>query len=409
MRAIVLSGLAALALLTCAVVPASAAPAAPRALAAPGAITATAIEISKISCGSPAFCLAIGADFNLTAQNVSSVALGWNGRAWRILAVPAIKGVSEVALTGVSCKAGGCVAVGQDISDTVSGGLGMFAVTWNGRGTLRLTPVPPAPSGVISVGLNAVSCVTARYCVAVGSVLNNGTTTSPMLVETWDGARWAARQVPLPAGADLVLFGDVSCVAVARCVAVGNSYGAAAIPDAFIATWNGKSFTPATVRVPAGIKIPELVAVSCSAATSCAATGFDDAGLTAGKGLAFTEVLAGKTWTTGRMRWPKGTSSSLLLGVSCSTARFCVATGSTGSGKAARAVALAYNGRSWSPQSFPAPARGNSDGLGGVSCLTAKDCVAIGETGPATSSSLSTLAAFWNGKNWRVTRLRPPA
>lgn len=38
----------------------------------------------------------------------------------------------------------------------------------------------------------------------------------------------------------------------------------------------------------------------------------------------------------------------------------------------------------------------------GVTCLTASDCVAVGQVGPTGSTNVTGLSGFWNGKTWRL-------
>ena len=42
------------------------------------------------------------------------------------------------------------------------------------------------------------------------------------------------------------------------------------------------------------------------------------------------------------------------------------------------------------------------DDLGGVSCVTKKTCVALGDIGPAKSGQRGPLGASWNGAAWSL-------
>ncbi len=85
--------------------------------------------------------------------------------------------------------------------------------------------------------------------------------------------------------------------------------------------------------------------------------------------------------------------SDALNSVSCVTAKFCVAVGDSAI-EVVRghtlALAEAWNGRDW--QIMEAPTAEGS--LSGVSCVTASACMAVG----------GSLAEFWNGQSWRVLR-----
>jgi hypothetical protein len=95
---------------------------------------------------------------------------------------------------------------------------------------------------------------------------------------------------------------------------------------------------------------------------------------------------------------PKGTTTSQLLALACLSAKWCIAAGSVGT----RVEALTCNGRAWSAQHLPAPAKGYADDFGGISCVTGKSCVALGGIGPVKENELDPLGALWNGKTWTL-------
>jgi hypothetical protein len=74
-----------------------------------------------------------------------------------------------------------------------------------------------------------------------------------------------------------------------------------------------------------------------------------------------------------------------------------VNTGNTG-----RATAATWNGKRWTVTAVPGPGKGNASLFGGVTCLAAANCVAVGQRGPFDSVSGHALSGFWNGMNWRL-------
>jgi hypothetical protein len=111
-------------------------------------ITGTEFLINgKISCGSPRFCLAVGANLNQSA-NLAPVAVAWNGTAWRRVAVPTPKPtVALISLVDVSCRsATWCLVVGSYVTQALPGGERPYAMTWNGT-SLTPTAAPPVPKG----------------------------------------------------------------------------------------------------------------------------------------------------------------------------------------------------------------------------------------------------------------------
>jgi hypothetical protein len=414
-----MSGIVAVcAVLGCAVLggaaPAIAAPAPAAVTPAPSitgitAITATGTGIftlSKISCASVTICLALGVEEPSSAAPGGRVTLVWDGKSWTQLAIPApATGASDVALIGLSCVKGPfCVAVGEYTSASTPSTTAAFAVTWTG-GALKLTPALAQPLQVTAVSLSAVSCVTAQHCVAVGDVDATFNGADALLFETWDGTEWTARTKAV-SPQDRTELTDVSCVTPTRCVTVGLlDSSVTKTLRALAILWSGSSITGLKVPEPAGTTEPYLAAVSCATAANCVAAGFDITELAQGEALGFTEMLDKSTWTLGKAAWPKGTTESLLIGVSCVSARYCVATGATEDTAATtvtRAAALVYNGTSWAPQDLPAPATSDNDDLTGVSCAAAASCVAIGDISLANGTTESLVSAFLTGSRWTL-------
>ena len=376
--------------------PGAAAAAAP---APPGAITVSAFTIGgKISCGSPTSCLAVGLSFN-NPDNPRPIAEAWNGSGWRSVAVPTPKPtVAYVLLSGVSCRsATSCLVVGTYLAVAGTGSERPYALTWNGR-SLAPTSRPPAPKGSAYGSLTGVSCVTARSCVAVGDSSGGG---GPLTVETWNGAKWTLHTARIPGGGFSAYPGAISCRSLTSCVAVGETYSTSGAERMFLDRWNGKGFTAMKAAAPAGAKQVILNDVSCTSANSCAAAGMStDAAGTSGFG--FTEVWNGRSWTPHKVAVPKGDAESFLFGVSCATARSCVAVGAVGSSKGGAPAALSYNGKSWSSLRVPGPGKGKSSDFEGVSCLKADECMAIGEIGASGKSTTAPLAGRWNGSSWKL-------
>ena len=358
-----------------------------------------ALGFNQISCSAASACLGLGLAVNPKTLG-SQFPLAWNGTAWRKLALPSpAKGATEAALTSVSCvretKQPSCVAVGDYVSK--SGNPGVFAVAWTG-GALRLLPAPRLSKGIADVYLDALSCVSARHCIALGGGVTTKDGAFPLVFETWDGTGWTVRTKALPAAGDFPQLNGISCATSADCVLVGALQGGNGKASAYAARWNGASLTRLAVPVPAGIASPTLAAVSCSSAAACAVTGLNFNTSNGSTGQAFIDVLRSGTWSLTKVTWPKGTTSTELLALSCRSAKWCIAAGSAGNDVAT----LIYNGKSWSAQHLPAPAKGYADAFGGISCVTEKSCVALGDIGPVKKDELDPLGATWRGKAWSL-------
>jgi hypothetical protein len=144
--------------------------------------------------------------------------------------------------------------------------------------------------------------------------------------------------------------------------------------------------------------------VSCTSAKNCVAVGL---GMSASFSItSMTDTWNGTRWTAAKVPWPKGKTSPVLAGVSCASAKSCVAVSITGFAltvnNSGDAAAASFNGKAWPVTNVPAPAKGKASELAGVTCLSATDCAAVGESGPTNSGNSNGLSGFWNGKSWKL-------
>jgi hypothetical protein len=174
--------------------------------------------LNSVSCVSASFCVAAG-EFG-TNSGGGALIDKWNGKAWSRTAV-APKGGTDGFLTGVSClSAKMCFAVGAASSNT---GLASVAERWNGS-KWALTSVP-WPKGTKNPDLTGVSCVAASRCVAVGVIDSNlmgASNTGRAAAAAWNGKGWAATPVAGPGKGKASSFTAVTCLTAKSCVAVGQ-------------------------------------------------------------------------------------------------------------------------------------------------------------------------------------------
>jgi len=199
------------------------------------------------------------------------------------------------------------------------------------------------------------------------------------------------------------LYG-VSCPSANDCVAVGiNENAETSGGGALIQSWTGKTWTSVAPKAPKGALSTDLLGVSCATAKSCVAVGlYLNSG---GVAVPLAETWNGKTWTPGTPARPKGSTGGQLDNVSCRTAKSCVAVGFIDAdfndgGHTGKAAATAWNGRSWTAATVAAPGKGKASLFNEVSCPAAAACRAVGQLGPYNSDEGSGLAGFWNGKGW---------
>ena len=219
-------------------------------------------RMKAISCIDDSNCIAVG--------QTGSGQLGWASEedgSWGT-------GLSSHAdisgeLNSVSCvPSGDCFVVGS---------VNSRAVVLTGTVASLGTPTLIAETSHGSDWLNAISCVDATHCTAVGGA---GYGTAPIVASTTDGATWSAAGLPGEwepyAGATL---SGVSCVTATECVAVGaaGSYYTGQSAISFTktgGTWGALTSIPQSASGDSVMK-----AVSCGAEGRCAAVGFGSGGL----------------------------------------------------------------------------------------------------------------------------------
>jgi len=330
----------------------------------------------------------------------------WNGTSWSTVVSPDVVGSRFAA---VSCSSTtNCFAVGSQLR---SGSTTTFIERWNGK---TWSIVPSAnPGGTTGAQLAGVSCTNTTFCVAVGTQFVTGSVGSKTLVERWNGHDWLISTSPNPAGARMVSLHAVSCTSTLDCAAVGSDTTPAGSLQTLIERWNAKTWS--VVASPSqGVALGgELLGVSCSSAKNCVAVG-EDHGYTQ-KGLAVAERWNGTTWSVVA---PVSDNQSVnhLSGVSCTSTTDCVAVGYVQyyspdpfGGLLTRVER--WNGKKWSILASPSPGATQST-LAAVSCKTATNCVAVGLTTNSaferSLSNLETLAEQWNGTSWSVVSTPDP-
>jgi hypothetical protein len=263
-----------------------------------------------VSCPTPAFCEAVGYGHNGPHGFDSTFIAQWNGTAWTVQASPNFGISGDNDLASVSCaNSMSCVAVGTNYGtspDYVNTGI---IENWTGSGwVLTSAPVPP---GATSSQLSGVSC-SAGNCTAVGN-WDSGT-----LVDLYSGNIWSVVPSPNAAGwsNDLV---SVSCTGISACTAVGSYSDPVNGTVPLVEVWNGTawSVTPIFDPNPYG---GYLNAVDCLGPNFCQAVGgfFLNANQNSTQNAAFSSQ--GSTWSASPSAEPAGTPKTTngdLDGVSC--------------------------------------------------------------------------------------------
>jgi hypothetical protein len=258
--------------------------------------------------------------------------------------------------------------------------------------------------------LFAVSCPLQRSCTAVGSFFDAGGN-QLTLVQHWNGTAWTVQPTPNPPDSRSSQLVTVSCASPSECTAVG-SYTSPATGStlALVERWNGSTWSIQPTPVPKDAGPTTLSGVSCVTARQCIAVGnYFDNDLAAGVTLA--ERWNGSAWSVLSTPNPAGGTFGALRSVSCVSDRQCVAVGNyqTGATPIAAALAEGWNGSTWSIRVTPNPVNARTVNLSGVSCTAAGSaCMAVGSYQP-NDGNARTLSEGWNGTSWSVRSTPVPA
>jgi hypothetical protein len=200
------------------------------------------------------------------------------------------------------------------------------------------------------------------------------------------GASTSRPAAASPAVKSRGVLAAVSCVAPRWCMAVGSSSDK---PTVTAVAWEWVHGAWHQLDDPPG---GGLIGVSCSSRTFCMATGF--------RGVSAAVVWNGATWQA-----MSPAPHHVRTAPSCASSDWCAlvnGVGLPGSG----AIAETWNGqrwKSWADTSF-CTQRPSACGVLDVSCASATTCVAVGVT--PTASGDAPRAAVWNGQDWHINN--PP-
>lgn len=225
-------------------------------------------------------------------------------------------------------------------------------------------------------------------------------------------AVWSVHLTPFPS------FGvsAVSCVSADACTAVGSG-GA---PNGTAAMgWDGRRWrmqaTPDPDASPeAAPALNSLAGVSCTSAKACVAVGeyiqrvdYDPNAMKyAPVQMPLAERWDGVGWSVLPFpSLPAGAGDGGLGAVSCTSSSACMAVGSAGGLLAER-----WDGSTWTIESMPEPVAPSTTAGGmsisGLSCSSSSSCIAAGYYDPASGTGTQSFAERWDGSSWS---LEPPA
>jgi len=274
-----------------------------------------------------------------------------------------------------------CMAVGyeQNANGQTTGAL---VDDWNGSKWTR-----DAAGATPRVQLDSVSCVTTSWCMAVGSTSGNVASS-----QVWNGTKWSRKTVT---GATPAYVGSVSCTSKSMCKAIGSLYPASAEPAAFIASWNGTTWTMIPAKPASTAARWQLWSVSCVAPTFCMAAG---ASQTRSSSTPLVEEWNGSGWRQLGVRAPSGATQ--LLGVDCVSTDWCAAVGA----KIVNGTFSAYwNGQRWGTLAAMRKQYTYTT-FSAIGCASSRRCVAVG-AGAYPRQPYSYTGDIWDGHHWSLANL----
>ena len=341
-----------------------------------------------------------GGDPDGDGQATHTLAETFNGNRWARMPSPD-EGRGGDQFSGVSCPSvTSCVAVGYYRSapfpasaTTPPPDYPLIESEKEGRWHVVAGPMVPPNSVLVSV-----SCPTSSNCTAVGSmttVVNAEGSVQSLLVEHFDGQSWTLMPISEAVGATTG-FNAVSCPSVVNCVAVGDSAPGSAptatrplIEDYEHGTWT------ATALPPFGSDFGILYDISCVAVTRCVAVGNAASHGLAGSPLVLS--LKQSTWTVDPVSLGQSSDVSLTA-LGCASAADCVVVGRTisSSGK----VLARMEGPEWMALRPPTAL----EDIQAISCLSGSHCLVVGREYLNDLGNTTTLIASLSGDRLAIER-----
>jgi hypothetical protein len=236
--------------------------------------------LAVVSCVSATYCVAAGE--YVPASNLSgSVAIVgiWNGSTWRMITAPAVGTFHFAAFFTISCTSTTFCMLGGEYASSVRDpqGGGFFTTLverFNGTSFSRGTDATLTPQAGFASYVNSISCTGTANCVAVAEQTKiSGAVSWHGWAETFNGSRWTRAVLGLPANTQTFLDA-VSCATSSYCVAVGGagSFTNSTTGKAIFAVRNGSSWVLHFANPPSG-QGNFLIGGECLTTTFCVASG----------------------------------------------------------------------------------------------------------------------------------------
>jgi len=324
---------------------------------------------------------------------------------WSIVTSPDTSSTQYNFLDGVTCaSASNCWAVGY--FDNVSGYAQTLIEQWNGTSwTIVTSPNTTTVTGATQSNvLYGVTCVSASNCWAVGESSDATTGIARTLIEQWNGTSWSIVTSPNSSAAENNYLEAVTCVSASNCWAVGNSYSGSGVTNqTLIEQWNGTSWSVVTSLNTSTTQPNWLSGVTCASASECWAVGYSSTGTDINMVYqTLIEQWDGTSWAIVPSPNTSTTEFNFLFGVTCASASECwaVGYGSDDNGYD-RTLVEQWNGSAWAIVTSPNTSSTQNNFLESVTCVWQSDCWAAGFSS-STGGVDQTLIEHWDGSAWAL-------
>ena len=202
-----------------------------------------------VTCVSASECWAVGYSYNgiLPLQTLIE---RWDGTSWAIVTSPNTSATQDNDLYPVTCvSASECWAVGNYYNGSAYQTL---IERWDGTSWAIVTS--PNTSATRDNDLYGVMCVSASECWAVGYYYT-GNFTPQTLIERWDGTSWAIVSSPNTSTTQSNFLQAVTCVSASECWAVGAYRNNSDVDQTLVLRYTA-SATPTPTPTPTATATP---------------------------------------------------------------------------------------------------------------------------------------------------------
>jgi hypothetical protein len=233
-----------------------------------------------------------GGEYTPTSNLNHEVAFAeiWNGATWQLTKPAAVNTTYNFdGFFSISCPSTTFCLLGGEYASSVKGYFTTLVERLSGTTWTRLTDAAITPQSGYATYINSISCTSSTSCVAVGEQDKySAATVWHGFAETYNGSTWTRYNAGLTTSSESNLDA-VSCATSSYCIAVGGvgTYAHTLTGKAIFSIWNGTTWTLHYANPPTG-QGNFLQGVTCLASNYCVASG--------GGGTYNTDTSHGLTW-----------------------------------------------------------------------------------------------------------------